>query len=161
MCNIFESPLTLAVAKPPHHSPTCRPPPSRDTPHTHWTLLQRDLPIEHQRTYQPYSGYSAPHPYRLLSLWSRSPSTRAAVATICLVSRTLSVRPTQPAAHHPLQRQTRLLQLAQHRLHRHYSSASGSSFLARFLRTLHQKFPVIPVLCLPLCPGKSVSRCQH
>ena len=161
MCNIFESPMTLAVAKPPYHSPTCRPPPSRDTPHTHWTLLQRDLPIEHQRTYQPYSGYSAPHPYLLLSLWSRSPSTRAAIATICLVSRTLSVRPTQPAAHHPLQRQTRLLQLAQHRLHRHYSSASGSSFLARFLRTLHQKFPVIPVLCLPLCPGKSVSRCQH
>ena len=56
MCNIFESPMTLAVAKPPYHSPTCRPPPSRDTPHTHWTLLQRDLPIEHQRTYQPYSG---------------------------------------------------------------------------------------------------------
>ena len=67
MCNIFESPMTLAVAKPPYHSPTCRPPPSRDTPHTHWTLLQRDLPIEHQRTYKPYSSHSAPHPYLLLS----------------------------------------------------------------------------------------------
>lgn len=151
MCNIFESPMTLAVAKPHNHSPTCRPPPSRDTPHTHWTLLQRDLPIEHQRTYKPYSGHSAPHPYLLLSLWSRSPSNRPAVATIRLVSRTLSVRPTHPASHHPLQRQTRLLQLAQHRLHHHYSSASDSSFLARFLRNLHPEFFNKPVLCLPLC----------
>ena len=72
MCNIFESPLTLAVAKPPHHSPTCRPPPSRDTPHTHWTLLQRDLPIEHQRTYQPHTSAqrtsSIPSPFSLVSI---------------------------------------------------------------------------------------------
>ena len=52
--------MTLAVAKPPYHSPTCRPPPSRDTPHTHWTLLQRDLPIEHQRT------SSIPSPFSLV-----------------------------------------------------------------------------------------------
>lgn len=151
MCNIFESPMTLAVAKPPYHSPTCRPPPSRDTPHTHWTLLQRDLPIEHQRTYQPYSGYSAPHPYRLLSLWSRSPSTSPAVATIRLVSRTLSVRPTQPAAHHPLQRQTRLLQLAQHRMHHPLQERSRFVVFARFLRNLYPEFFNKPVLCLPLC----------
>ena len=151
MCNIFESPMTLAVAKPHNHSPTCRPPPSRDTPHTHWTLLQRDLPIEHQRTYQPYSGHSAPHPYLLLSLWSRSPSTRAAVATICLVSRTLSVRPTQPAAHHPLQRQTRLLQLAQHRMHHPLQERSRFVVFARFLRNLYPEFFNKPVLCLPLC----------
>ena len=77
MCNIFESPMTLAVAKPPYHSPTCRPPPSRDTPHTHWTLLQRDLPIEHQRTYQPYIGpahlihtfsFPIPSPFSLVSI---------------------------------------------------------------------------------------------
>ena len=161
MCNIFESPMTLAVAKPPYHSPTCRPSPSRDTPHTHWTLLQRDLPIEHQRTYKPYIGPSAPHPYLLLSLWSRSPSTSPAVATIRLVSRTLSVRPTHPASHHPLQRQTRLLQLAQHRMHHPLQERSRFVVFARFLRNLHPKFPAIPVLCLPLCPGKSVSRCQH
>ena len=142
--------MTLAVAKPPYHSPTCRPPPSRDTPHTHWTLLQRDLPIEHQRTYQPYSGYSAPHPYRLLSLWSRSPSTRAAVATIRLVSRTLSVRPIHPASHHPLQRQTRLLQLAQHRLHHHSSSASDSSFLLVFYAICTRNFS-INRFCACLC----------
>ena len=150
MCNIFESPMTLAVAKPHNHSPTCRPPPSRDTPHTHWTLLQRDLPIEHQRTYQPYIGPSAPHPYRLLSLWSRSPSTRAAVATIRLVSRTLSVRPIHPASHHPLQRQTRLLQLAQHRLHHHSSSASDSSFLLVFYAICTRNFS-INRFCVCLC----------
>ena len=151
MCNIFESPMTLAVAKPPYHSPTCRPPPSRDTPHTHWTLLQRDLPIEHQRTYQPYSGPA--HLFHTFSFLSGldPPVTGPQSQRSASCSGRFPFAPYTPAAHHPLQHQTRLLQLAQHRLHHHSSSASDSSFLARFLRNLHPEFFNKPVLCLPLC----------
>ena len=159
--------MTLAVAKPHNHSPTCRPPPSRDTPHTHWTLLQRDLPIEHQRTYKPYSGHSAPHPYLLLShtfsflsgLDPPAPGPQSQRSASCP-----GRFPFAPYTQHlitPCSAKPGSYSLHNTACTTPCSSAADLSFLAHFLRNLRTKFPAIPVLCLPLCPGTCVSRCQH
>ena len=151
MCNIFESPMTLAVAKPHNHSPTCRPPPSRDTPHTHWTLLQRDLPIEHQRTYQPHTSAqrtsSIPSPFSLVSIPQyqarsrndpprvqdafRSPPTPSISSPLAAPNQAPTACTTPPAP--PFQQRI------------------GFVVFARFLRNLYPEFFNKPVLCLPLC----------
>lgn len=148
---VFESPSTLAVAKPPIPPPTSRPHPIRYAPHSHWTLLQQVLSISHQPIHTGQTSYhpllSSPFVQSVTSI----PKTRHASQRS-----TSSTQRFPLASHHSVSRHSPQLRPGSYFSHNlthlapPFSSASVRSFCLFFVQPTPQNFRQFQ-FCVPLC----------